>query len=373
MDVVFIIIFSIYSGLILALIIGFLRSKKFSVKQENLKISFSILIPFRNEERNMEKCIRSLSNLNYPDENFEILLIDDHSTDRSREIAVQVVDKMNLKNIRIVDQETSKSGKKNALDSGISKSNFSYIITSDADCSYLANWLQSFNSFLQRNDVDLLAGGIQFEPRKSLVHYFQSIELISLQMATMGSFGLGFPILCNGANLCFKKSSFMAVGGYEGNEHIASGDDVLLLYKFIEHGKKTSFLKSTEAVVNTSSEKRVIDLLKQRKRWSKKSKNYTNLHAKFITALIGITNISVILGLVLVSLSLLELKVFLAVLILKFAIDLIYLLPGLNYYGIWNLIPHYCWSFLVYPFFVTVVFLMSFQSGYRWKGRQHKL
>jgi hypothetical protein len=106
--------------------------------------------------------------------------------------------------------------------------------------------------------------------------------------------------MCSAANLIFEKDAFLAVGGYKGNEHIASGDDEYLLHKIFKaypHG--ISFLKDTRAIVKTSPNATVDELAQQRRRWVSKSTKYEN---RYITAiLVGayFYNISMPLNLIL--------------------------------------------------------------------------
>ncbi len=106
-----------------------------------------------------------------------------------------------------------------------------------------------------------------------------------MQGITIGGFGINFPFMCNGANLAYKKQRFLDLNGFDGNNHIASGDDVFLFEKF----KKSNpdcvwFLKSKNAIVTTFSVNS----------WAAKTGNFNSVKVKLIGLLVLLINISIV-------------------------------------------------------------------------------
>jgi cellulose synthase/poly-beta-1,6-N-acetylglucosamine synthase-like glycosyltransferase len=104
-----------------------------------------------------------------------------------------------------------------------------WIITTDADCVVPKNWLSTLDNYIQSSNVNMIAG-VTYDCKNSFTS-FPTADLVSLQGATIGSFGIGKGFMCNGANLAYKKSLFQELNGFQGNDTIASGDDVFLLQK----------------------------------------------------------------------------------------------------------------------------------------------
>ena len=131
----------LYAVILLSLILGFDNVPVFKNKNEDPKIAFSIVIPFRNEARNLPFLLDSLSHLDYPNSLFEVLLVDDDSEDESCEI-IEAFRKDNSIQIRFLKNERiSISPKKDAITTAIKEAQHPWIITTDADCEVPKLWL----------------------------------------------------------------------------------------------------------------------------------------------------------------------------------------------------------------------------------------
>ena len=231
----FVVILSVYVLTICWLIHGFAKIQP--PKNQNLepKTHFSIIVPFRNEASNFLDLLNSISNLEYPKKLFEIVVVNDDSDDDSVLIFNQwksdntAINTSLLQNIRL-----TQSPKKDAILTAISQINTNWIITTDADCVVNKNWLLWFDNCIQNSDLEMIAGLVSIEKRAGFLNNFQFIDLLSLQGTTIGSFGIGQPFMCNGANFAYTKKTFHLLAGFEGNNTIASGDDVFLLQKALD-------------------------------------------------------------------------------------------------------------------------------------------
>ncbi len=340
------------------------------------KTTFSIVIPFRNEEENLPRLLNSLKQLKYPFSHFEIILIDDDSHDKSIKIIENFQDKKDSKhlNIRILkNKRLSNSPKKDAITIAIKHAKYNWIITTDADCKLPNYWLDSFDEFIQTNDAIAICGPVLFKGNTSFFHRFQSLDTLSLQGVTMGSFGIGYPFMCNGANFAYKKSSFKTVNGFDGNDNIASGDDIFLLEKFLKLDKKRVFyLKNTKAIVTTDVAKNLKSYFQQRLRWASKSTRYNSLFAKLLGLLVLVTNITMIALIPLLFFKIVTIKATVLIVILKLSCDYLLLYKTVRFFNEESLLSSFIFGSLIYPFLnIFIIFMMPFK-GFRWKGRQFK-
>ena len=230
-----IIMLTTYLLTICLLIYGFDKMQPVLNKNLSPRTRFSIIVPFRNEEANFLTLLNSISALNYPKNLFEIIVVNDDSTDNSVaifndwQVANPEISSRLLQNIRL-----SNAPKKDAITTAISEIKNEWIITTDADCRVQQNWLLAFDNCIQHSSFQMVASAVSVIKTKGFLNYFQFVDLLSLQGTTIGSFGIDEPFMCNGANFAYKKSFFNELKGFAGNDNLASGDDVFLLQKAVD-------------------------------------------------------------------------------------------------------------------------------------------
>jgi len=368
------IILALYCFLLVAFIIGFEKLEIFKLSRPIAKTKFSIIIPFRNEVENLNDLLYSILLLNYPKELFEILLIDDDSKDDSVLLIKEFTTKNEKLNIKIIpNNNRTNSPKKDAIQTAILQSNFDWIITTDADCIVPENWLKIFDAYIQKHETKLIAAPVTYVANKTLLEQFQLLDFLSLQASTIGSFGIHKPFLCNGANLCYEKQAFIQVNGFEGNEHIASGDDTFLLEKlFKQYPDRIHFLKSNEVIVKTKPQKSFKKLLSQRIRWAAKTTAFTNRFAKFVGVTVLLMNLLVVWTLILFLFNLFHWELLLAIIIIKFILDYVLLNKAYRFYNQKLLLRYYSIGSIFYPFFSMFVAIVSLRTTFNWKERQFK-
>jgi glycosyltransferase involved in cell wall biosynthesis len=346
------------------LIFGFSRIKKYQKTDLKPQTSFTIIVPFRNEADNLPKLLDSFSNLNYPTDLLEVILVDDSSNEKFQvsgfRFQVSVID-----NIRI-----SNSPKKDAISTAMQHVKTNWVITTDADCLVPQNWLLTFDNYIQENQVSMLAGAVSYECENSFLHHFQQLDLTSLQGATIGSFGLNKAFMCNGANFAYTKSLFEKLNGFEGNNRIASGDDVFLLQKAIEKfPKEVHYLKAEDAIVITKPTENWKSLFYQRVRWAAKTSSYKSTFGKFLGLIVFFGNVSFVIGFFFLLFGIWPYPIFV---FFKFLIDFV-LLYSTNQFLTKTRIKNLFLSSLFYPFFSSAVALYSLFGSYEWKGRRFKV
>ncbi|MDX1828914.1 MAG: glycosyltransferase [Lutibacter sp.] len=374
MIILALIISSFYIILVGAFIIGFSKLSDFKLSNLSSEIKFSVIVPFRNEANNLPVLLDSFSNLTYPTNFFEIILVNDESSDNFKHIIDAFKKEYPTINLQLINSVRKyNSPKKDALNTAINLANFDWIITTDADCKVPKTWLTSFNEFIQKNNPLFIAAPILFEKQNSFLFHFQNLNFTSLIGSTIGSFGIKMPFMCNGANLCFKKDAFFKINGYNQNLNIASGDDVFLLEKMIKHAqKKVHYLKSKSSLVITKSEGSWGNFIHQQIRWASKATYYKNTFSKLVGIIVLAENLLVITLSISVFINPLFWNLFLLVFISKLIIDSVILIKTFKYFkqtfSIIYLIP----TSLIHPFFIGFIGIISFFKKYQWKGRIFK-
>ena len=359
------IVFLIYILFIGQLIYGFNRMKRFSKKEFTPKTSFTIVVPFRNERENLPNLLHSISLLHYPKELVEIILVDDDS-----EEVFSVQDLVfSLKVIK--NDRKSNSPKKDAIETAIQVAKNDWIITTDADCLVQKDWLTTFDQYIQENEVEMVASGVCYVPKSGFLSAFQNLDFLSLQGATIGSFGINQPFMCNGANFAYSKQFFKRLNGFQGNETIASGDDVFLLQKAVSVApKKVGFLLAKESIVATKSVKTWNELFQQRVRWASKSTGYSSSYGKILALVVFGGNLVWIVSFLLWLTSVLDQNIFMLFVALKFLIDFILIYKTANFFE--SKLQYVLASNLLYPFFSVSVAVYSLFGKYNWKGRNFR-
>lgn len=370
-----IILCCIYSVFILYLYAGTFRNSTSPDKPIYKVKGFSIVVPFRNEAEFLPGLLNSFAQLQFPRENFEILLVDDSSEDTSVQCCLDFKDSHYELNITLLRSDGRfASPKKSAIDTAVKKAKFPFILTTDADCIVPKKWLSVYKSYLSNSETCLVAGPVRLTKnnRMGFRQLFEQMDIISLQAATMGGFGHHNPFLSNGANLCFLKKSFLELKGYYGNEFIASGDDVFLLEKFKNAGLKTGYIKDLNAVVTTAGQKDLRSLVSQRIRWASKSTAYKSFFTRILSLVIFTTNLWFVLAIIPLALGSASIRLIFFLFLVKILMDFLLISRAIKFFRLPDLIIHYLWCAPVYPLFCSYIGICSLFSGYIWKGRRFK-
>lgn len=259
----------IYACLISWFIVGWRKTKEFIEDENTDKNSkATIVVACKNEAQKLPHLLQALANQS--NQNFQLILVDDNSTDNSFEImqlSKEFSDMLILKSTGI--------GKKQALKTGIEQASNELIITTDADCLPVSTWLQSIYAFHNQYNPDLIIGPVEIKSPTTFFESLQQLEFQTLIASGAGAAGNNQAIMCNGANLAFHKSDWLA--HYNAiKPHLQSGDDVFLLHTLKHEGRNIQFLKSKKAMVFTSACSTLKQFYKQRKRWASKAPSYSD-------------------------------------------------------------------------------------------------
>ena len=139
----------------------------------------SVIIAARNEESGIARTIEAVLNQNFPMELLELIIIDDHSTDRTSEVISSYAD-CGVKLIQLNESNKLNSYKKLAIAKAIGLSTGEIIVTTDADCRMGENWLKTVISYFETQDLFLLSSPVIYSEEKSFFERLQTLEFLYL-------------------------------------------------------------------------------------------------------------------------------------------------------------------------------------------------
>lgn len=258
--------------------------------------NISIIIAVRNEEKNMDALLQSLSQQSYPKNLFQVIIIDDYSEDESWNKLTQFnPGGLSTLFTRLSDHtnegEIIQSHKKKAIETGIKLAKGTLIITTDADCLFPTDWLITMARFYEKNNAAFIAAPVRIMASSSLLSVFQTLDFITLQGITGASVFKRIHSMCNGANLAYEKAAFMEVDGFKGIDDIPSGDDMLLMHKiYKKYPERVCYLKSSAAMVSTAAVSSWKQFFHQRIRWASKWDSYDDKRIMGVLLLVYLVN-----------------------------------------------------------------------------------
>lgn len=354
----------LYALLGLVAAYGFLRTGT-SVSPAAGHLKFSIIVCARNEEKNIGFCIKSLLAQRYPAGDFELILVDDDSYDRTYEIASQLLVKAPFRYKILRNQ--SRLGKKKSILGAMHEAQHDIIVSRDADTFTTSpTWLQSLANHYQQKGSDFVIGPLALANHSGLLWALQAVENNVLTVFSVGSAFYGRAFLCSGANLSYTRAIFKKSGAFASHLSIASGDDVLLLEDVKKINARVSYLKSPDAIVLTYPCLSFKELLQQKIRWASKFKNNPNFFNGFFAILVFIVNLGTLASIV--ALPFVEQKLHLQLLVLlKLLIDILLLFLASTFIKNKNLLWYALPVAFVYPVYACVVALASLFVKPQWK------
>lgn len=328
----------------------------------------SVIVAARNEERNIARCVDSLLQQDYPAALYEIIVVDDQSTDNTSSI----LKRYNNDRLRALSVPAGeKGGKKAALSLGVSAAAGDLILATDADCKHPQAWIRTMEAFFQQESPAFIAAPVLVRTDHSPIGIFQSLDFMSLQGITAASVHRGFLQMSNGANLAFTSKAFHAVGGYRGVDHLASGDDMLLMQKIADQFPgRTRYCLSPDTIVETNPVESVRDFLRQRIRWASKARTYSDSRMVSVLMLVYLVNLCLLIGGIQAIVRPEWWLPWLILLIVKTLFEAIFLWPVTNFFGSSRLMA---WFFPAQPFHILYTVVAGFfgqVKTYRWKGRE---
>jgi cellulose synthase/poly-beta-1,6-N-acetylglucosamine synthase-like glycosyltransferase len=305
-----------------------------------------------------------------------VIVVDDHSDDNTPTV-VAAYTSSQVRCISLADGlppgARLNSYKKAALTAGIQDSRGSLIITTDADCTAPAGWLLQIAAYYQQQQPSMIVAPVMFTNDGSLVQTFQCIDFMTMQGITGATHRLKLGQMSNGANLAFSKKVFNAVGGYTGVDHLATGDDYLLMMKIAKHpGATIAYLKSPAAVISTLPQTTWSGFLQQRIRWASKSGKYDDKKLTLVLLLVYLYNVS-FLAMVFIGLFMHPFLCLAGCLLAaKIAAEYLLLIPTAMFFKRISLLLWFPFLQPLHICYIIAAGFLGFVGKYQWKGREVK-
>lgn len=222
----------------------FLKTKKARKKKTNGPL-VSVLVPARNEEENILTLLNSLAEQDY--QNYEVLIIDDNSSDRTYEIAENFCSThKSFRLYRGLEKKDNKlNGKTYALSQLEKEAKGEYILSTDSDTIHSSSSISNAVSLIEKYDLDLFSGF----PKENCNTYLGSLCINAMNFAVvvylplflLFKFQLPQFTLAMGQFMFMKRKSLEEIGGYKSIDKKLV-DDVHLAKRFVKNGKKYSLL-----------------------------------------------------------------------------------------------------------------------------------
>lgn len=351
----------IYSGLN-----NLIGCKKSKIPDEFI----SVLVPFRNEELNIQNIYESLINQNYPKDKYEVIFINDNSTDHSVKIISDFNKPDNVKVISVPNDFSKNAHKKRAIRYGIENSKGKIIVTTDADCIHNKDWLKNLLCYFDEHTA-FVSGPAEFIEENNLFQKMQKIEFAGLVIVGAGLIGAKSPTICNAANIAYRKNVFYQVDGFLHNMNLSSGDDELLMQKiFQDTDYKIKFAALKDAVVKTKANNSLNQFYQQRKRWASKGLFYKNKFLILKLILIYLFYLSLIIQPILGLFSEIFFITFLLTFVLKILLEYLVMKRGLKLLFDLRLMKYFLITEIFQIPYIVVMGLSGAFGNFVWKNRK---
>jgi cellulose synthase/poly-beta-1,6-N-acetylglucosamine synthase-like glycosyltransferase len=358
--------------LVLYFIIGWINLKRPEIKTDNYTTKVTVMVAARNEQERIHYTIEDILAQDYPKHLTEIIIVDDHSTDRTAEIISSYADR-GVKLLQLNEAQPLNSYKKKAIAKAISISTGDLMVATDADCRMGTKWLSSIVGYYEANNVVMISSPVSFFEEKSLFERMQTLEFSFLIGVGAAFIGHNRASTCNGANFAYRKDTFYGVGGFTGIDELASGDDELLLQKVAERFPgKIGFLKLRDAIVYTHAKYNLKEFLQQRRRWASKSTKYKDKKVIAVAIFMWLFNMTMLVNVALAFFNIAFFNIFLFQFGLKYLFELTYLALLSSFFKRRELLLLLIVVAPVHIIYLAYLALMGTTRKYHWKGRMVK-
>jgi len=366
-EIIFLVSGIVYILLGIMLILGILRHRP---GKNDYEPFVSIVVPVRNEEKNIIRCLDALDALDYPNNKIELIIVDDHSEDST--VGLITSYKSSSIPIRLISLSSSpekQSGKIAALTEGYRTAHGEIIFQTDADCAVPPQWVRAMVSHFSNNSG--IVGGIilvqEGNKTSTCLAHIQSLDVLYLLGAGIGSQGINIPLSCFANNIAVRKMAYDAVGGYDRIPFTFT-EDFALVQLVTSAGWKVHYALNENAIVYSQTPESLRSFINQRLRWLSGGLKYAGkgvillgaafiLHILLIIGLFGIINSTLYITILGVVLS--TDFIFLSILTKKINKKLI-----LRFFFLFEFYYIVCTTFLG--------FIMPFANSLLWKGRDYK-
>lgn len=345
----------------------------FTDKTAKPKTKISVIIPARDEEDNIARLLSSIERQNYSKKLYEVIVVDDYSTDETAKVVKSFVSVRYFHLQEWIDDSFKNSFKKKAITEAIKRATGNLIVTTDADCEVGKNWLLSIAQTYEETNCVAMAAPVIFFEKNSLLNIFQELDFIAMQGITASVLSAKKGAMCNGANFAYTKEAFQEVHGYDGVDHLASGDDMMLMHKFYKkYPDRVGYLKNTDAIVQTNAMETLGSFLSQRIRWAGKNKSLSDRKIQMVLLFSWLMNASILFAMLSLFRDFDSLLYVILLLIIKGIAEYFFSSDVARFFNRKKRLP---FLFILQPlhmFYMTFVGFLGLFNTYTWKNRKVK-
>ncbi len=283
----------IYGVLIFILAYGLSGLKRCNRQKPSRAVPVVIIVPFRDEQDHIADLAHDLLAQVYPEEQMQVVFVNDHSRDDSRKLLETVI--AGREGFSCHDLPPDRTGKKDALQFGMELTAGDWIIQTDADCRIGPYFIASHMAHLESYPADLVAGLVTTgEGPAKPASVFERLDLLGLVGAGAGSYYYKRPMMCNGANLLYSRWLYEQSRLFDPYDNVASGDDMFLMIGARKLGRVISFNPAPEAVAVTSPASGFGTIFRQRIRWGAKSVHYRMWDIQLLAVAVTMANLALL-------------------------------------------------------------------------------
>ena len=255
----------LYGALVVFLRWGLSRATKINGRDRH-EPAISIIVPARNEETHLGECLQSLSEIDYPKEKLQVIIVNDGSVDRTGEIAQSFVSIHSWMELVTTSKgEGNLRGKANALSGGIEVARGEVLIFTDADCTVPRRWVrETVRSFGERTGI---VGGYTLLEAESAFEGMQALDWLFLFSLASSTAGWKIPLTVIGNNFAVRRTAYDMTGGY-GNIPFSVTEDYSLVRAILEKSDfEVRFPVNPETLVKSKACATWKQLYRQKQRW----------------------------------------------------------------------------------------------------------
>jgi cellulose synthase/poly-beta-1,6-N-acetylglucosamine synthase-like glycosyltransferase len=348
----------------------------------------TVVVPVRDEEASIARCLESILACDYPEDRFEVIVVDDLSEDATPAIVRSMAkalaplatagsvpdddpEPVRLRLLQMPENlERTQAHKKRAITKAVDHASGEIILTTDGDCVVPRGWIRDMATAFD-DDVAMVSGPVLYPVGGTPARHVQALEFMGLVAVGAGAIGAGRPNLCNGANVAYRRDVFDALGGFSGIDHLTSGDDELLMQK-IAYGTawRVRFCASRDATVVTDGAPTLWSFFQQRRRWASKGRHYPHPPLRAKVAAIYAFYVALLAASVAGPFGAVAMPAVIAAWALKMAPEAALLGPAASHFGRVRLMAYFVLVQPVHVLYIVVMGAAGAAGGYTWKGRR---
>lgn len=331
-----------------------------TVKPKLKNISVSVIVCAKNEAKNLREFLPLIMMQDYS--NFEVILINDHSTDDTLKVIEDFKEKYNnIKIVNVKPVEKFWGNKKYALTLGIKAATNNFLLFTDADCKPLSkHWIQEMSSHFTNEKTIILGYGAHKKIKGSIINKLIRYETLLTAIQYLSYASLGQPYMAVGRNLAYRKEEFFEANGFMQHMHIKSGDDDLFINQ-VAKASNTTICISQDSFTESIPKQSLKDWTLQKRRHISTAKHYKLKHKIFLALFYCSQFLFWALAITLMLLMF-EWKIVLGLIILRFVVQFINLFLAskkLNEKDLLFFAPFLELFLIVFQFFIFIKNMIS--------------